>query len=263
MRRIMLALAMVLPLMVWAAPSVEASSFNLNCPYTRSLRDDPIVYPNQPGASHLHDFFGNETTNAYSTTASLVGGPTSCANEKDPSAYWAPTAFINGARVYPDNLKAYYIRTISGTLEPFPTGLRMLAGNGAATTAQSTKVVYYGCGTDTATPKVNYPPDCTAGGHLLIHIIFPECGTGALDSADHRSHMAYAVNGACPTGYPKHFPQLAMRVAWDIEDARTLKFSCLASSPTCVNKKAPYYSEHADFINAWDPDELARLVGTL
>jgi hypothetical protein len=39
--------------------------------------DDPIVFPRQPGAAHQHDFFGNTSTNAYSTDASLAGKPTS------------------------------------------------------------------------------------------------------------------------------------------------------------------------------------------
>jgi hypothetical protein len=28
------------------------------CPFSHSLPDDPIVYPGQPGMSHMHDFFG-------------------------------------------------------------------------------------------------------------------------------------------------------------------------------------------------------------
>ncbi len=40
------------------APSAEFSHF---------AYDDPIVYPNQRGKSHLHMFFGNTGTNAAST----------------------------------------------------------------------------------------------------------------------------------------------------------------------------------------------------
>src|SRR5207245_4854858 len=33
--------------------------FNVTCPYSHSLMDDPIVYPGQPCVSHMHDFYGN------------------------------------------------------------------------------------------------------------------------------------------------------------------------------------------------------------
>ena len=35
--------------------------------------DDPIVYPREPGKSHLHTFFGNTGANAFSTAASIAG----------------------------------------------------------------------------------------------------------------------------------------------------------------------------------------------
>ena len=52
------------------------SRFITRCNYTHTLLDDPIVKPNQPGASHSHDFFGNVTTNAATTLASLDAGGT-------------------------------------------------------------------------------------------------------------------------------------------------------------------------------------------
>lgn len=273
MKRFIVALAALS--MVMAFTPTSAQAFDLNCAYSRSLTDDPIVYQNQPGVSHLHDFFGNKTTDAFSTTNSgdphsLLGKPTSCQNVKDPSAYWAPASYINGIRVLPKNIKAYYNDEISGPLIPYPTGLRMLAGVSTSTAAQSTSVIYFGCGSGTGISKKNYPPNCTSG-NLQIHILFPNCGTGALDSADHRSHMAYSNNGACPAGFSQHYPQLGMRINWDIKDARTLQFSCLLSSGTQCNSMsgsttlglAPYWTEHGDFINAWDPSELARLVQSL
>jgi hypothetical protein len=49
--------------------------------------DDPIVFPGQPGASHMHDFFGNETTNAYSTQSSMLAGATNCRIPSDTAGY--------------------------------------------------------------------------------------------------------------------------------------------------------------------------------
>ena len=60
------------------APSTgtQGARFVTRCTYSHTLSDDPIVHPNQPGASHSHDFFGNKTTDAFSTLASLTKGGT-------------------------------------------------------------------------------------------------------------------------------------------------------------------------------------------
>ena len=39
----------------------------VSCTYSHSLPDDPIVAFRQPGGSHLHDFVGARTTDAFST----------------------------------------------------------------------------------------------------------------------------------------------------------------------------------------------------
>jgi hypothetical protein len=52
-------------------PSAHAAgqTFFTDCLPSHRAPDDPIAYPKQPGASHLHDFIGNTTTNAFSTYA--------------------------------------------------------------------------------------------------------------------------------------------------------------------------------------------------
>lgn len=250
-------LLIALGVLAMTLTSSPATAFDLNCAYSHSLPDDPIVYPKQPGASHLHDFFGNKTTNAFTTVASgsqpLIGKPTTCQNTNDHAAYWAPAAYINGNRLLPMNIKAYYVRSLPGTLVPYPTDLRMIAGNSHATGPMPTSVLYFGCGSGTGISKQASPPNCsTVGGKLQIHVIFPECGTGALTSPDHLSHVAYATKGVCPSGFPVHFPQLQVRLNYDVLDARGLSFSSGA-----------YWTCHADFWNAWTPAELARLVSTL
>src|SRR4051794_40385059 len=55
-----------------AAPPV--GQFTTRCTLSHERADDPIVKPNQPGASHLHEFFGNTTTNASTTATSLSSG---------------------------------------------------------------------------------------------------------------------------------------------------------------------------------------------
>src|SRR5688572_5631935 len=58
--------------------------------------DDPIVHPGGVGDSHQHEFFGNMTTNAASTYASLRAGETTCRIAADTAAYWVPTLYADG-----------------------------------------------------------------------------------------------------------------------------------------------------------------------
>ncbi len=57
MRRI-LALA-VLTGAIMLTPSVAEARFHIVCFLDHRLSDDPIVFPNQAGVSHPHDFFAN------------------------------------------------------------------------------------------------------------------------------------------------------------------------------------------------------------
>ena len=75
-----------------ADTTVTHHEFQANCTPTHTLPDDPIVYPGQAGASHSHTFMGNRSTNANTTTASLLAAnSTSCTVPQDKSAYWFPT----------------------------------------------------------------------------------------------------------------------------------------------------------------------------
>ena len=54
--------------------------------------DDPIVNPNQPGVAHLHQFWGNDATNAFSDYNSLrTTGHGSCeGGDLNLTGYWQP-----------------------------------------------------------------------------------------------------------------------------------------------------------------------------
>lgn len=225
----------------------QASSFIISCPYVKTLSDDPIVFPGQPGASHSHDFFGNTSTDANSTPATLAGQPTSCANTGDTAAYWAPSLYLNGAQVKPSRIKAYYYRKVAGTLSPYPDGFSMIAGNSHATAVQSTKVVYFGCGNGSGISKKTAPPDCTGHSSFLeVHILFPDCWDG--------TNLAYSTmnGGACPSSYTTHFPQLVIA---EFFPGSNFLGATLASGPS--------YTEHADYISVWKAGVLEGLISTL
>src|SRR5437764_1049725 len=64
--------------------------FRTVCGYSHMAFDDPIVFPRAPGKSHLHVFFGNTRTDAWSTASSIAGsGNSTCRGGiANRSAYW-------------------------------------------------------------------------------------------------------------------------------------------------------------------------------
>jgi hypothetical protein len=78
------------------ASSDPVGAFRMFCAAGQLLKDDPLVYPGQPGVSHLHQFFGNTGANANSNYTSFrTSGGTTCGQSSTPinrSAYWMPAS---------------------------------------------------------------------------------------------------------------------------------------------------------------------------
>ena len=224
--------------------------FTVLCGFSHRNQDDPIVYPNQPGKSHDHTYFGNTSTKASSTLPSLrAAGQTTCRPHADTAAYWAPTLFVRGDPVAPRYAVAYYVRRSVDLVRPFPPGLKMIAGNAAARAPQDARVTFWSCGAESFSSSI---PACVTGrqGALRLKVTFPDCWDGRrLDSADHKSHMAYSSGGRCPASQsgrgsragPRHpVPGVGRRGSGARVGRRLLG--------------------HADFVNAWDQRTLAALV---
>jgi hypothetical protein len=94
-----------------AAAADDSVGWVVECGFSHRLSDDPILFPGAPGASHSHEFFGNETTNASSTYSSLLSGETNCELSADAAGYWAPTLYVNGEPKVPFNVDFYYRNT--------------------------------------------------------------------------------------------------------------------------------------------------------
>lgn len=213
--------------------------------------DDPIVHPGMAGRSHQHEFFGNVTTNADSTYRTLRAGGTTCRIAADTAAYWVPSLYADGDRVAPIKVNAYYLAGRGrGRIAAFPAGLKVIAGNAAATDPQALAITGWKC-SGLHSPALSVDPKtCPTGSHDVMVIRFPDCWNGKdLDSADHRSHMAYRVRGSCPTGYPVRVPRLSLNIHYDLPGTTGLT---LASGSI--------YSAHGDFFNAWNQTALSRLV---
>jgi hypothetical protein len=180
----------------------DVGAFRFTCLAGQLSYDDPIVYPGQPGKSHLHQFFGNTATNGNSTYQSLrtTGGST-CTRSADASpqrsAYWMP-AMLDGAgnAVKPDWINTYYKQLpasspecgklqdpITGVVIPtggkcvaLPNGIRFLVGYNMTTgqndftnsNAREYWAMNYGCmlpdtGEEIVVKKHNFPEVIAAG----------------------------------------------------------------------------------------------------
>jgi uncharacterized protein DUF1996 len=247
-----------------AVHAADRPGWRVTCNYSHSLKDDPIVFPNQPGASHLHDFIGAISTAAGSTFDSLRIGGTACALPGDTAAYWVPALYQNGQRLLPTAMKKnaliYYRRVAvpTGTVvQPYPPGLKMLIGNGHAMSAQENPglgtTIGYACATATR-PPLAVPPTQCASGMLVISFVFPNCWDGInVDSPDHISHMSYPVKGKCPASHPVNVPRLEVFFRYPVGTAPI---------GTITLDSGPYYTVHMDFFNAWDPSALQSLITT-
>ncbi|HLF74275.1 MAG TPA: DUF1996 domain-containing protein [Anaerolineales bacterium] len=262
--RLLLAFCIVFTATVVQPQAVHAASpgWIVSCNYSHSLTDDPIVFPRQPGAAHLHDFVGGRTANAFSTPISLRAGGTTCAVSGDASSYWVPALYEDGARVLPaatsKNALFYYRRkgAPTGTIvQPFPDGLRIIIGNAHAKSPQENpqlgKDIIFKCGPGSGTDLPAPPAQCDSG-ILVLSLRFPNCWDGVhLDSADHRSHMAYPASGRCPKTHPVVLPRLESFFRYKIGTGPIGKITL---------SSGPYYTAHQDFFNAWDPAVLKKLV---
>jgi Domain of unknown function (DUF1996) len=245
--------------------------FHTDCTFSHRAPDDPIVYPGKPGASHMHDFFGNRSLDANSTPESLlehlettcfrgdeVGAP---GIPSDRSAYWVPALYAGG----PDPIPPLAVNAgygvgpprDYGAIEPFPDDLRVIAGSaaGADPRTGAARIYLWRCGGQMVTPGTSTSPPICDTPDLRLDINFPDCWDGAdSDSANHKSHMAYSQpsGGAaweCPATHPVLVPRLSLKLRYPTTGGPSVR---LASG--AIN------TAHADFMNGWDPDKFAELV---
>lgn len=243
--------------------------FIVNCKPSHQLPDDPIMHPGMPGAAHLHQFFGSSATDADSTVAQLEAAPTTCDRSTDTAAYWTPTVYRNGQLVRDLAMIAYYrdVAKNPADVRAYPQGLKMMAGNPAATRPQNLNVAEWSCRQPDGLKGswFSVPPVCTTGRTLVMKVWFPDCWDGQhLDSADHMSHVAYSHPlGVCPASAPVNIPELAMTVTLDVPVApgRPKKDGTAGYFDTAISlSSGSVYTLHADFWNSWDQAGLNALV---
>ena len=266
-----------------AAPDV-VGAFRFLCSAGQISNDDPIVYPGQPGAAHLHQFFGNLGANANSTYESLrAGGESTCQNDLNRSAYWMPAMLDGkGSVVRPDFVSIYYKRWPASS--PFcttagkgcvgiPRGLRFVFGwdqtRPDVPQPENNKLFNFKCVQGWSPVTASFPDMvepmkvCKPGQWLSATISTPQCWNGVdLDSKDHRTHLADMVRdrssgqNACPETHPWIIPQFTMGVSYSIEAGDEPTLWTLASDhmlPLALRRAGATF--HSDYFEGWQ-DEI-------
>lgn len=271
------------PVPASAAPD-NVGAFRFICQAGHLSYDDPIVYPGKPGASHLHQFFGNTGVNAGSTYASLrTTGDSTCMGPLNRSGYWIP-AMLNGhgGVVRPDFVSIYYKRRpasdpkcdqakdaqAQGKCVPLPRGLRFVFGHNMLNPSQTpTGAAYWNCQGTGANPG-HYASLAEARGHCPVGTLIgavvtaPDCWDGKnLDSPDHRSHMAYSGYGdwgylKCPATHPFVIPAFTLG-AWYGTDATLPDWHLSSDRMPGMADMVAGSSLHSDWFGAWDDATMA------
>ena len=212
------------------AKGTETGAFRFVCGAGQLLYDDPIVYPGQPGKSHLHQFYGNLATNANSTYASQRAAGDSTCNSSgledgtgkaaNRSGYWMP-AMLDGKGnvIKPNYVNLYYKRQprsdprcnnpsntadkAIGICVGIPNGIRFIFGYDMVSGTPQTGHHQFACYNSNAGKLLAGPFNtmaelaaaqnkCVVGGMVKTMISAPPCWDGKnLDSPNHRDHVAY------------------------------------------------------------------------
>jgi Domain of unknown function (DUF1996) len=243
-------------------PSDGTGAFRIVCDYSHMNFDDPIVSPGQPNASHLHTFFGNTLTNAYATASSLAttGRSTCRGGIANRTAYWVPTLLdANANPVIPASAIFYYKTGYNdigpANIKAMPGGLRMIAGNKNSSSKQ--EHASWGC-LETYIPDLpgSIPSASTCGGagnHVEMFVVFPQCWNGRdLDSANHKSHLSYPVNGRCPQTHPVPIPEISFHIRYLIPSSGTKGWRL--ASDMYSSSRTGGFSAHGDWFDGWRTD---------
>lgn len=225
------------------APTDEGK-LRVNCDPSHSNYDDPILFPGQVGAGHLHRFFGNTSTNANSTYASLrtTGGGTCAGGRANRTGYWHPALIRpqNNKEVLADGYELYYNiprfrlddyhnPACPGNAELacpqiaaifYPRGFRFIMG--ATTTGTPTvaadQALTFQCGEGGAAKRYLWNrsnnalgvEDCPSNEYIKVVMSSSMCWDGTnLTSANGRTHLSHLRDGHSGGGFscPATHPQ--------------------------------------------------------
>jgi hypothetical protein len=236
------------------------------------------------GAHHFHDYVGNQANNAFAGDQDLSDAKTSCVDQGDKSSYYWPVLRLqNGSQeqdagkpgggiegnageiVTPKQVTLTFVGNPRGKVTAMPRLLRIITGdaksfvNGPANANAS-----WSCtGFEDRQLKDKYPL-CPQGSDVVRTFKFQSCWDGRnIDSANHRTHVAFTdAAGTCPSGF-RPIPQLVQRIVYDVDapsledGGRTTPLFAVDSFPEQLHKPV---TDHGDFINVFDENLMREMA---
>ncbi len=257
---------------------LDDGEFRTWCTLSHFSKDDPVIFPNQPGAAHLHMFYGNTGTNAYSNGNTILNsGGSSCSGfEANRSSYWFPAMLDTNHKVRVPNLmdvyyKAETIDPPAGGYSAVPGGLKMLADNPKATTPfPVTFNDGWGCADMFQSPTDPIIPvrEGSTGRKLFLKLTFPRCWDGQpidMTSSAFVEHVHYSPTyrtfGPCTEpGYSKVLPEIETLMQWELAPNENTDGWFLTSDITNMSTMAHKpggTTRHADYIAGWNPTVIS------
>ncbi|GLZ38687.1 DUF1996 domain-containing protein [Actinokineospora sp. NBRC 105648] len=242
------------------APAVgrgaAAGSYTVDCGREGHRNSDNLVASPgvRDGAHHLHDYVGNESTDAFSTNASLAAAPTSC-RDGDASTYYWPVLRLGGhhdSPRTPDSVRITFLGSPVSEVVGMPRFLRTVTGDAKA--GPGARATWTCAGFDDR--RTTSYPRCPSGSRTLRVFDFPSCWDGrSTDSPDHKAHLRFpSADGSCPHGsFP--VPRLRIEVGYDL--APDALFS-IDSFPEVADRASA--SDHAHFVNVRTDKAMDEVV---
>ncbi|MFL4950881.1 DUF1996 domain-containing protein [Streptomyces sp. MMS24-I31] len=236
--------------------------------------DNVIVAPGVTnGAHHLHDYVGNQKVNAFSSNQTFLQGGTSCQNKNDLSAYYWPVVRVQdgtqdfdqnadgggkegnvGKILTPVQAQIKYVGSPTSKVVAMPQFLRIITGDAKTTTnGLANANAHWSCtGFENKVQLTTQYPICPQGSNVVRTFAFQSCWDGQnIDSANHRTHVAFAdANGNCQNGF-KAIPQLTMRLVYQVtpptvQNGVVKNAFAVDGFPEQLHKPA---TDHDDFIS--------------
>lgn len=246
-------------------------AFRNPCKYSHMGFNDPILYPGAPDVSHLHEFFGNKSTDAMTTTASLLAqdGSSCAGGTANLSAYWVPamvdmlTMKAFGADENLIYYKSGYNSIPRNSLLAPPNGLRWVTGNKPTNTGLVDSPHHgFECWDKNGQRygRVQYIPDCPVGGYIEVLLDFQNCWDKTnLASIGGRDHMAYSGGGNCPASHPQGIATVSLNLKYYVRPGQNTRNWRLASDNyPMTNPDGSIwrggYSMHGDVWIAWNDE---------
>ncbi|WP_455361875.1 DUF1996 domain-containing protein [Streptomyces sp. SYSU K21746] len=241
--------------------------------------DNVIVAPGvSNGAHHMHDYVGNQANDAFASDDDLAQGDTTCRNQGDKSTYYWPVLRLqNGQDEFdvnddgggndqnigeiqtPDQVTLKFVGSPASKVVAMPRFLRIITGDAKAfTNGDANANASWSCtGFEDRQLKDKYPI-CPEGSKVVRTFNFQSCWDGQnTDSANHRTHVAFADgNGRCQNGF-QAIPQLQQRIVYDVPPGPGF---AVDSFPEQLHKPA---TDHGDFINVFDENLMNQVVACI